>query len=413
VSIVETPLGRSAGGGRVIWGGRWSASTSVGGARDGWNSDRTDLLAQLDGAAELVVLDALSFPWETMRPTDFDIPMVLALPATLDATAIEQVLGDVVLDRLTPHDVVVESREEVRRDLVARHGLVAARVVDPGGPDPEDVDRWIAARSLARLDEVETDLGVYRSQAGDLITRQLREFGAHQRGVLNMLLALVRPDDVIIDVGAHIGTLAIPLAQRLVDGHVLALEGHPATAAILAHNVAANGLDDRITVRNRLLGEVDGELLDPRLAEGNTGGTAFRRRLRAAGGEALTTARLDDVWDHEGLPPPTILKVDVEGAEMRVLRGAEAVLATSPILVLEVSEDQLAANGDRLEDLQTWLDDHGFRLLASAGERNHRSGDWELLPLASLRDHPDALFDVVAVPSDSSRVDDLGLRGTA
>lgn len=411
--VVDTSLGRPAGGGRVVWDGRWSGAASVAGARDGWNCDRTDLLAQLDDAAELVVLDALSFPWDTMRPGDLDIPLVLALPASLDAAAIEEVLGEVVLDRLSPHDVVVDHREEVRRDVVARHGLVADRVEDPGGPDPEDVVRWLADRSLARLDEVETELGVFRSQAGDLITRQLREFGAHQRGVLNLLLALVRPDDVIADVGAHIGTLAIPLAQRLVDGHVLALEGHPATAAILAHNVVANGLEERITVRNRLLGEVEGELLDPRLADGNTGGTAFRRRLRAAGGEAVATVRLDDVWEQEGLPPPTILKVDVEGAEMRVLSGAVAVLATSPILVLEVSEDQLAANGDRVEDLQAWLDDHGFRLFASAGERNHRSGDWELRPLARLQDHPDALFDVVAVPPDSSRVDDLGLRGTA
>ncbi len=411
--VVDTPLGRPAGRGRVIWGGRWSASTSLAGARDGWTSDRTDLLAQLDGAAELVVLDALSFPWETMRPRDRDIPLVLALPASLDGPAIERVLGDVVLDHLAPHDVVVDHRAEVRRDLVARHALVADRVLDPGGPDPQDVVALLADRSLARLDEVETELGVFRSQAGDLITRQLREFGAHQRGVLNMLLALVRPDDVIADVGAHIGTLAIPLAQRLVDGHVLALEGHPATAAILAHNVTANGLEERITVRNRLLGEVEGELLDPRLADGNTGGTAFRRRLRAAGGEALATMRLDDVWEQEGLPPPTILKVDVEGAEMRVLGGADDVVATSPILVLEVSQDQLAANGDRVEDLQAWLDGHGFWLLASAGERNHRSGDWELEPLARLQDHPDALFDVVAVPPGSTRLDELGLRGTA
>lgn len=413
MTVVDHAIGVPARGGRLVWGGRFTPRGLVPEATDGWATDRTDLLARLEGAAELVVLDALSLPWETFRDTDFDIPMVVVLPASCDGGAIREVLGSVVLDRLTPWDTVVESRADVRAQVVSEYGLDPDTVVDPGGDDLDDVVAWLRGRSVDLLDEVHTDLGTYRSQAGDLITGQLAEFGAHQRGVLNMLLALVRPDDVVVDVGAHIGTVAIPLAQRLSDGRVLAIEGHPATAGLLAHNVRENDLADRILVRHQVLGSVAGELVDPRHVGGNTGATAFGTRRRAAGGRSLRTARLDDTWKASGLPAPTIVKVDVEGAEFRVLRGAEAIVDEHPILVLEVSEEQLHANGDGLADLQDWLDDHGFGLFACTGVRNHAGGDWQLTPVGRLAEVADALFDVVAVPPGNTRLDELGLEGTA
>lgn len=410
MQVVEATMSRPATGGRVVWGGRWGQR--VAGALDGWTCDRTSLLARLDDAAELVVLDALSFPWETLRPRDRDIPLVVVLPDVCSLDTIDLVLGHVVLGDLTPLDLVVEGRAEVRAGLQERHGLADEHFLDPGTSDRDGVVAALAARSLDQLDEVETALGTFRSQADDLITRQLREFGAHQRGVLNMLLALVEPDDLVIDVGAHIGTLTIPLARRLEDGHVLAVEGHPATAAVLRHNVAANGLADRIRVRNAIVGPGGSDVVHPHLATGNTGATSFRPTVRSVG-DAQPTVRLDDLWAAEDLPLPTILKVDVEGAELQVLGGADDLVAARPILLLEVAQAQLATHGDSIEALQVWLDERDYTLLVSAGTRNHEGATWELEPLARLADHHDGLFDVVAVPPGSSRVADLGLRGSA
>ena len=55
-------------GARAVWGGRWSPE--VPGALDGWNCDHFALREVLAQAAELVVLDALSFPWDVLRDND-------------------------------------------------------------------------------------------------------------------------------------------------------------------------------------------------------------------------------------------------------------------------------------------------------------------------------------------------------
>jgi hypothetical protein len=60
---------------------------------------------------------------------------------------------------------------------------------------------------------VTTPWGSLESFAGDLITDQLNECGAHQRSDLALLLSLLRSGDTAIDVGAHIGTYTIPIAR--------------------------------------------------------------------------------------------------------------------------------------------------------------------------------------------------------
>ena len=49
----------------------------------------------------------------------------------------------------------------------------------------------------------------------DFVNQQLREYGGHQRSELGMIRALSREGDVILDVGAHIGTFSVPLAQHV------------------------------------------------------------------------------------------------------------------------------------------------------------------------------------------------------
>lgn len=104
----DTPA--AADPGRVTWAGR--DADAVPGAIDGWNTSREGLLSALAGAEELVVLDALSFPWEQLGAAHRDIPVLLVTPEELDAAAVLDVLGAPVLHHLTPWDRVVASREE-------------------------------------------------------------------------------------------------------------------------------------------------------------------------------------------------------------------------------------------------------------------------------------------------------------
>jgi FkbM family methyltransferase len=74
----------------------------------------------------------------------------------------------------------------------------------------------------------------------------------------------------------------------------------------------------------------------------------------------VPTVALDDVIVERALPGPYVLKVDVEGAELRVLEGATALLEQTELALLEVSLFELVADAPQLHDVVAWMHQHGF-----------------------------------------------------
>ncbi|MBA2724870.1 MAG: FkbM family methyltransferase, partial [Actinobacteria bacterium] len=83
----------------------------------------------------------------------------------------------------------------------------------------------------------------------------IQKFGTHQRSDIALLRALVREGDLILDVGAFIGTMAVPLAKAVgSSGSLIAFEPVPKHAALLRKNLRRNGLIDRSEVVEALIG---------------------------------------------------------------------------------------------------------------------------------------------------------------
>lgn len=118
--MIETSMMPPAHG-RVVWAGRWPRD--VRGALDATDLGRTTLSSCLEETSELVVLDALSFPWESLAADVLDVPLVVALPGVLSADEMSAVLGGPLLSQLTPFDRLIESRSVVRDTLQQRWGL--------------------------------------------------------------------------------------------------------------------------------------------------------------------------------------------------------------------------------------------------------------------------------------------------
>lgn len=160
---------------------------------------------------------------------------------------------------------------------------------------------------------------------------------------------------VFYDVGANVGFFAL-LGARAVGpgGAVHAFEPVPRLAAAAQRNVARNGV--AVEVHQIAVGGSDGEAALA-LAR-HPGGAA----LASAGappdrvGELQVTVRSIDSLVRDGLPLPTLVKIDVEGAELEVLEGmAGTVAAAHPAILCEVDastgtdlETRLAAVTDRL-----------------------------------------------------------------
>lgn len=155
--------------------------------------------------------------------------------------------------------------------------------------------------------------------------------------------ALFRPG-TIIDVGAHDGGLTLPLAA-LPGARVLAFEPLPPAFARLA--AAVRGLGN-VELRREALGLGPGRLS---LEVPVVGGVAQEQWASVAkdyAGIAAADPRVEEIlrWDVEvvaldslGLGDVTAMKVDAEGAEEEVLRGAEATLRRCmPVLTVEIEE---------------------------------------------------------------------------
>ncbi|MSP03460.1 MAG: FkbM family methyltransferase [Acetobacteraceae bacterium] len=125
------------------------------------------------------------------------------------------------------------------------------------------------------------------------------------------------PGTIIVDAGANIGNHAIFFAA-ILNAQVEAFEPYPPSHTLLELNIAANGLDGRISAHCCALGDHEGTGTLHSGPPGNLGATRFTSGI----GETAVR-RLDDYT----IPGPVgLMKVDVEGGEIPLLRGAAALI---------------------------------------------------------------------------------------
>lgn len=144
----------------------------------------------------------------------------------------------------------------------------------------------------------------------------------------------VRPGDVVFDVGANLGAYTMLFAQWVgATGRVVAFEPAPAPYAGLSRLLEANALSARVTLINAAVSASEG--FGTFLGDGVDGASRLVRAPRA-GTLDVPTVTIDAVCRREGVMP-RLLKIDAEGAELDVLRGArDTIAAGGPALKVYV-----------------------------------------------------------------------------
>jgi FkbM family methyltransferase len=163
--------------------------------------------------------------------------------------------------------------------------------------------------------------------------------------------AVLRPGDRYIDAGANIGQLALAASKRVGPrGEVIAVEAHPKIHRYLRGNVALNGCDNVTTIQHAL-GDRPGEVaLTSRWSDD-------QNFIADVGDVRVPIRPLDDLID----PTPTrLLKLDVEGYELPVLRGATRVLEQTEIIYCELSPSNCERFGYEPLQVEQLLLERGF-----------------------------------------------------
>jgi len=197
------------------------------------------------------------------------------------------------------------------------------------------------------LREVEVEVppgGRVRARWDEVIGRKLLRDGSFERAEIGAMLGTVTAQSTVIDVGANVGLVTIPLA--LATARVIAVEPLPQNIEQLRGNVRRNDLTNVVVVE-AAAGAADGTAVLHSAADPAFGSLHEVVKYRAAGDLEVTLRSLDSLWEELGRPVVGLVKIDVEGAEVEVLEGGRELLsACGPAVLVEVG-----ASGSAVREL--------------------------------------------------------------
>jgi len=212
----------------------------------------------------------------------------------------------------------------------------------------------------------------------EVIDSQLYYAGTFDPESIRVVRALVHTGDTVVDVGANIGWFTLHLAEQVgPTGSVLAFEPAPPAVARLREHVRRNDLS-QVEVIPLALGERTEGPRHMRIQ------SSYRLDGIDSDQEAeVATTTLDDYLQHHPVSRLQFIKIDTDGMEIAVLRGAEGTLRRyRPSLLFEVGADALPQSASTSNGLLRMLQEQGYHFI--------RAG--------SLEPHTDVFASVARIP---------------
>ena len=197
----------------------------------------------------------------------------------------------------------------------------------------------------------------------------------YEHETLLQLITYLRSGDTFIDIGAHIGWFSV-WASRFVGatGTVYSIEPEPNNYVHLKRTIADNGCRNVVTYQSAV-SEHDGETVFY-VNQDNDGGHAlwdcskheFNEKTRKSPSSILVlSTTLDSFCLSRKIGQIRMIKIDTEGAEVSVLRGASELLSMSAIdyVICEVNDAGLNKMDTSIDKMQSFMADKGYRLAHS------------------------------------------------
>ena len=196
--------------------------------------------------------------------------------------------------------------------------------------------------------------------------------------------------DTFLDIGAHIGLFAV-LGARIVgpQGRVFSFEPTPFTRSVLQDMVALNGCGDVVEVRGEAVSEKEGETVFFDTGDEISNANSLVRTERSRNEIPVKMIAVDQFVDEKGLTV-NCLKIDVEGAEIDVLRGAKNTFEVQrPVARLGLHPPFIKQNGQSLEEIWDLIEGYRYKVEYDEADANR---NW-------FCSQPE-LFDVNLLPVD-------------
>ncbi|GAB3330222.1 hypothetical protein GCM10027355_36580 [Haloplanus salinarum] len=203
---------------------------------------------------------------------------------------------------------------------------------------------------------VETEWGVrMRVDPSNYVERTLAD-GRFERKFLQYVNNRLDEWNHFVDIGANIGFFSLFVGNRNNDCRVDAFEPAPHNLTRLIENVRLNPA--ALNINGYAVGDYNGEinLQVSRRHPGETTVAGTPKSESETETVITTVRRLDDCLDEH----PDVIKLDIEGAEVAALRGANSVLSETPELLLELHPSNIQELGEDQTEVVDTLSDHGY-----------------------------------------------------
>jgi FkbM family methyltransferase len=227
----------------------------------------------------------------------------------------------------------------------------------------------------------------------DPIARMLVGFRDWYDPIHALAFSLLSPGDRVLDLGAHVGTFALPVAA--LGCTVLAVEAAPENVALLKRASERNGLD-QLSVVHAAVAAAEGTVS---FSSDGPLGQAGRDRPGASSVSVRAVA-VDDLLVERSFGRVDLVKIDVEGSEPQALVGMRGLLdrPDGPPILIESNGHTLAQYGATTHDLRAALGRHGYVCYLIDGSLEYR-----LVPVSAAEVQPECVADYLAlktVPTD-------------
>lgn len=221
----------------------------------------------------------------------------------------------------------------------------------------------------------------------------LYQTGTYEKGTIQLLGDFLKHGSVFMDIGANIGLMST-IASKIVgeNGRVYAVEANPKTIEVLRHNCAIN-LCENIEILPIALASEKGSAILYENWNVNRGGAS----LISQGDEdgiTVSKERLDDLFSPDS--PVHLVKIDVEGFELEVLKGGVAWFKTQqPVFIIEVSTQRSNQEGATPESIMSFVSDLGnYSFYKQKGTKERRGKLVSVTTAQNLPEHDN----LIAIP---------------
>jgi FkbM family methyltransferase len=222
--------------------------------------------------------------------------------------------------------------------------------------------------------------------------------GRYEEENVEVLFSFLEDGAVFLDIGANLGLFSLRIADRIRrNGRVFAFEPHPMLVKFARHSIDYSGLSGLVTVFNLGLSDTEAAT-EFRFEKGHLGGGAIGHSNDAEKFDNVTAKvkRFDDLFGPDF--KVDLVKIDVEGHELAVLRGMRETLRRSPSV--KVMFEKLGVNAGYEDEIESLFHELGFELYGIVGEPI-------LAPLAA---GALATFSGYALASRPGQIDNLDRR---